>query len=173
MCGYVLLSWRLNAGIYSILWKQGAETFSKHCTHHDSLRFTEAQPTEEVCQEHNHHWKNCNAYLSITAGHLGFLDSCMTPACFTKECSQARLRRAPLLPVTPRSLPSGQWCLHSATAMLVHILSAPAIEDGRHCILQRCLTTSIYNYQIQQGRKSYKLFKIKNWFWRVGDLAQW
>jgi hypothetical protein len=45
--------------------------------------------------------------------------------------------------------------------MLAHILGVRTIENGRHCALEQCLTTSIYNYQVEQGEKSYKIFKIK------------
>lgn len=119
------------------------------------------------CQEHNHHRKNHNAYLSAGLSHCGVLRECTTRDHFTRVCGRKQSCGQALLPVTTRSLSSGHWRQHLPLLYELAFLVFPNKWKltWRHYTLGRCLITSIYYYQIQQLEKSYKILKIKkNWF---------
>lgn len=72
------------------------------------------------CQEHNHHRKNHNAYVSAKISHRGVLRECTTCAHFSKVCGHKQGSGQTLLPVTTRSLPSGHWHQHCHSCVSWH-----------------------------------------------------
>lgn len=97
----VIVSWRLDAGIHSVLQKSTAGTFSTYYINHAMIQ-RESTYRGIRSQEHKQQGKLLHAYLSVNISHLDFWRGAVHKYPLVKSMSSAW--EAPS--ITPGSLPS-------------------------------------------------------------------